>query len=330
MTLHSRYIEVIEKRMEWLRYAKNPRSLVNQYPMSLMVPLYADVLERGDTYTMNPYFQQLVEHARRCAPDDLTFDHRWMLSKIGWLYLDQPVELPRVESTLPGHQNEFAGDVKYRSLRAIGWREAPIGSRLADNARTHGSEITKTIDRPGTYQILIYQDSPAQPGSFTCWSHFLLHDDTLLGEKVAEFEHDNKAGGDESNYVTDPTDQVLHPLHELRFVYTALHLMAQRLAVTQRHEPDRATRRRVESKGQIAPPFLTVVTLRRLEQDRPRNQSPQEAVDWQWQWSVIGHWRWQYFPSENAHKRIFIESFVKGPPDKPMKPGQIKLFSARR
>jgi hypothetical protein len=91
---------------------------------------------------------------------------------------------------------------------------------------------------------------------------------------------------------------------------------------------DREVRRRAERQRQVAPPFIQVVTLRRMEIARRRDPTG-EAPDWQWQWSVIGHWRWQWYPSDGTHKRIFIESFVKGPPDKPFK-NTIKLFAAKR
>ncbi|MGH7393698.1 MAG: hypothetical protein ACREM3_30220, partial [Candidatus Rokuibacteriota bacterium] len=119
------------------------------------------------------------------------------------------------------------------------------------------------------------------------------------------------------------------PLHEIRWIYTALHLMSQRLSITVRHPTDRATRHRAEREGQEAPPFIDVVTLRRLEAARQRD--PQgNNVDWQWQWQVAGHWRDQWYPSEGVHKPKFIESYIKGPADKPLKPDSIKVYVAER
>ena len=53
-------------------------------------------------------------------------------------------------------------------------------------------------------------------------------------------------------------------------------------------------------------------------------------VDWQWRWSVAGHWRDQWYPADGVHRPKFIESYVKGPDDKPLKPASSKIFVAER
>jgi hypothetical protein len=45
---------------------------------------------------------------------------------------------------------------------------------------------------------------------------------------------------------------------------------------------------------------------------------------------VRGHWRNQFYPVENVHRPVFIESYIKGPPDKPIKPLGHKIFKAVR
>jgi hypothetical protein len=75
--------------------------------------------------------------------------------------------------------------------------------------------------------------------------------------------------------------------------------------------------------------FINVVTLRRMSEDRAKD--PQgHFIDWQWQWTVTGHWRHQYYPSQPVHKRVYIEAYIKGPPDRPLKPPGAKLFVVKR
>jgi hypothetical protein len=83
---------------------------------------------------------------------------------------------------------------------------------------------------------------------------------------------------------------------------------------------------------QVAPPYINVVTLRRLHHHAIRSgqNTTVEAIDWQWSWVVRGHWRNQWYPSQGVHKPKFIESYCKGPDDKPLKPVGATLFAARR
>lgn len=128
-----------------------------------------------------------------------------------------------------------------------------------------------------------------------------------------------------NGYVT-PFD----PLHELRWIYSAFYLMAQRLSTVVHHESDRHQKRRMQREGNPLQPMVEVITLWRLEEDRARETKGSKFVDWQWQWEVRGHWRNQYIPSTGEHTPVFVEAYIKGPKDKPLKPPGLKLFSASR
>lgn len=325
--LHAQYIEAIETRLRWLRWAADPSSPMQREPFSFAAPSYIRLLEHADTFYMNSHFCRLVDHARQAAPDSLTFDLTWLQADCGWIYIADPVAVPTIQAA---YDRFCARGIEPTPvvLRAVGWQLVPAGAMLADNARTHGTEVVKPAP-PGSAQFCCFKSfSDGRPG-FVPWSYFLLRDGGTLGERVRVFEEVNIAGGDGSNYVRHPEDSVLHPLHEIRWIYAALYLMAQRLAVTVQHATDRHTRRRAEREQQQAPPFVRVISLRRLEQVRPRSGTP-AAVDWQWQWEVRGHWRNQFYPSEGVHKPKFIEAYVKGPADKPLKEGTTKLFAAVR
>jgi hypothetical protein len=108
-----------------------------------------------------------------------------------------------------------------------------------------------------------------------------------------------------------------------------MYLMNQRLAARIEHPIPREVKRRAEKQKLVQPPILRVISLRRLEAARPKDGKP-KPVDWQWQWEVRGHWRNQHCPSTGEHKPVFIEAYVKGPEDKPLKPPGLKLFVARR
>jgi hypothetical protein len=175
-------------------------------------------------------------------------------------------------------------------------------------------------------QLLAFQDLAQLDSSqrgFGCWSYFVLRDGQSVAERVRDFEEKQAAGRYRMAGRTFDSE------HEIRWAYAALYLMAQRLATQVQHTTDRGTRRRAERNNQVAPPVIRVITLRRLEAARQRQPNP-EAIDWRWQWEVRGHWRDQWYPSEGVHKPKFIEAYIKGPPDKPLKPGALKLFTAVR
>jgi hypothetical protein len=326
MSLSSEYITAIEQRLAWLKWCQTGEGqrVWTQLGFEAAIPAYHHVLETADTFYMAPHFARLVGHARQSVPDELAYDPTWLIAPSGWLWLPEPFKCPTLEQapSKPGYEN--VGPL----VRAVGWRPIPPGTKVRSGLDSTVGEYTPTIAVPDTTQFLCFQDfsdfADERQKGFGCWSYFMLQPGHTLGSRIELFESKQVHG----RYVP-LADRRTHPLHEMRWIFAALYLMAQRLATTVRHETDRATRRRAERQQQQAPPFIRVVTLRRLEEARPKNPTPAE-VDWQWQWEVRGHWRNQFFPSENAHRPVYIEAYVKGPEDKPLKPGSHKLFAAKR
>ena len=75
---------------------------------------------------------------------------------------------------------------------------------------------------------------------------------------------------------------------------------------------------------------IRIVYLRRREQHPTLQDGSSNPVDWSCQWLVHGHWRNQYHPSDQSRKPMFIQSYVKGPEDKPFKASQKSIFAAVR
>lgn len=69
------------------------------------------------------------------------------------------------------------------------------------------------------------------------------------------------------------------------------------------------------------------VLLRRLKRKETRDG---QGVEYQYQWTVAGHIRNQWYPSTQEHKMIFIEPYLKGPEDAPMMPFKGSLYVAKR
>lgn len=114
----------------------------------------------------------------------------------------------------------------------------------------------------------------------------------------------------------------------LSFFPAALAFMEQRIAVQTREPVDRATRRRIPASTPIEP-VVRVIALRRRAESAP-SDADARAVDWSCRWLVSGHWRAQFYPSENTHKTRWIEAYVKGPEGLPVKAPRARLFAVVR
>jgi hypothetical protein len=206
-------------------------------------------------------------------------------------------------------------------VRAVGWYRTDLAPEHANRVQSGSGETPDLA-------VFCFGDQGYRP--FSPLAHFGLHGGAPVGPRIAAFEAWSRKGYLEHHGAVDAPYDDPPGLwrHEIRLVYTVFHLMAQKLALRMTTPTDRATRRRAERNKQTAPPTIEVVTLRRLEADRRRDPTGHE-VDWQWSWTVGGHWRKQWYPSERLHKEIYIETYIKGPPDKPLK-NTIKIFAARR
>jgi len=115
---------------------------------------------------------------------------------------------------------------------------------------------------------------------------------------------------------TDQTDQVAvgNFLKYCAFLASPfIDKTPQRLPRHQRRQLERAGQEREQVNRDT-----TVTILRRKVPGVPTKRPPQGETDWQHQWWVSGHYRAQWYPSDAAHRVIWIAPFLKGPSDKPL------------
>ncbi len=100
--------------------------------------------------------------------------------------------------------------------------------------------------------------------------------------------------------------------------------------------PRAAAKRAARASVDINTASLRYVRLRRKENIRERTAEEAQQVNWSCRWVVEGFYRNQHYatlgPKEDpkAHKLIWIDSFVKGPEGKPLKPRGEKVFVVDR
>jgi len=355
--MSSSYMEAVEKRLEWLRWGNSRAGnsiLWNTYGQDKF-KLFDYTLNNGPTYFMDKHFCQLVDRARRDMPDDIIFDPLWMVTPYGWMWLEEPFEVPDMESkeALIGHPLEKIS----MTIKAIGWRklEDTVGSLSEKTGeRDYGPDrywfccfvdfksvrTLNGLDKNRDLRSMVDTKDPktgkklyvatgllgGSDSEFGAWSYFTVSPNGTLMERMKKFE-------DEKVWTSKYEKDVNRPFaktHEMRWIYTAMYLMSQRLTMRVRRETSRAVKKRALKNNQEAPSDVQIVTLRRKEQDRQKENPNGKVVDWQWQWFVEHFWRHQWYPNEARHKWIFIETFIKGPKDKPIKPIPTKVFIAKR
>jgi hypothetical protein len=104
-------------------------------------------------------------------------------------------------------------------------------------------------------------------------------------------------------------------LEDRRVLATFWALCSQRIAVQETYKPDRGLLRQAKREGWKSIPEVRVIRLR-----EPATRSRGDAgsdVEWSHRWLVGSHWRNQWYPASGQHRPKLIDSYVKGPADKP-------------
>jgi hypothetical protein len=113
----------------------------------------------------------------------------------------------------------------------------------------------------------------------------------------------------------DPTKR-LSMLEDRRLMATFWALCSQRIVVESVEPPSRAQLREAKRRGHREPPPVRVIRLR--EVTHAGHGGAGQARDWSHRWIVGSHWRSQWYPSTGQHRPKLIDSYVKGPQDKPL------------
>lgn len=336
------YTDALEKRIEWLKWSYGEEAEELYEDVQGPLKLYRYTLRKGETFFMNRRFCELVDYARVSVPDEMEFDPKWMPTKQGWMWMEVPFVTPTftpnsetirriTENLTDEERRELFPEEKIEGVRltvaAIGWSEIPRGvTRTGDG---------KVIPE-GSYEFACFANHAEvmkRSGmGFGMWSYFMLSPGEMVLDRLRQFEQRQVEEGKNEPRVgsgyqeSRETDEY----HEIRWVYTAFHLMSEKLSMQVEHRAERPTRRRIARENLPLPDKLRIVTLRRLEEARKEAKGEGEKKDWKWQWHVGGHWRNQFYPSENIHRTKWIEEYLKGPTDKPLKPRVHTLFKVER
>lgn len=112
----------------------------------------------------------------------------------------------------------------------------------------------------------------------------------------------------------------------LRLLLASWLWLKQSFMTTETHKPTSS----VKKAAHIAriPALINVVVLRRRSANA--GVAHHQEVEFSCQWMVRGHWRQQFYPSTQERRPLWIESYVKGPDDKPFRAPRETVFQVNR
>ena len=102
-----------------------------------------------------------------------------------------------------------------------------------------------------------------------------------------------------------------------RCAFLASPYIAKEPARLVRHHRRQMERAGTYTEKEINEP-IHVIKLRHEVKPPPKPTGDTKDVDWKHRWWVQGFYRAQWYPSEQAHKVIWIAPYLKGPSDKPI------------
>lgn len=144
---------------------------------------------------------------------------------------------------------------------------------------------------------------------------------------------EGRASGVDLSMTTDASfiTRGILPTRRNRFklIGSILEILQQKIASRSRHVPERHVRRRLEREHPDLNPEVEIIRLRRQSSARTDQQG--EAPDWSCRWMVRPHWHtYRVGPGRQEKKLVLLASYVKGPPDRPLRVAGHKIFAAVR
>lgn len=120
--------------------------------------------------------------------------------------------------------------------------------------------------------------------------------------------------------VPDPRSADRSSAEVVRIIAATWLLMGQTITTTRLVPAWRPARRRAEKAGILTDAAVRYVELRRHVRpaEDPQHLSSAAKRVYRHRWIVRGHWREQWYPSQNRHRPIWISDHIAGPDDAPL------------
>lgn len=270
----------------------------------------ANLLKRADTFC---WFEEpilAVERAAESLPDTVRLTRDLTEHDTCWWYFTLPQDIPTT------------GIDEACQALLWGWE----GTRL----------------QFGTYVNDLREErrlAAHQPG-LSPTAHFSWMEGETLAHALARVRRSYQsrtpeflaAMGPEANMTEEETVRTVERL--LRFFVAGCLWVQQRILVYSKGQVagrvERHERKRMERELQRPLTDVQIIQLRRRESVSAEKSGEPNHVSWSCRWIVKGHWRNQYYPSKASYQPKWIDSYPKGPDDKPLKVPQHRVYAVSR
>lgn len=262
-------------------------------------------LDLGETYYVEDHMMGFIADVAESMPEDFALEADDLPSTHGFMYFDTPI------STTDRRGKEFL-------VRAVLWAGGTEGFGI--------TEFTFLEEDPE----LLAEQRRSQSSGFPMFLPNLvpLHVDPIrFGHELESPEHFAKVNAHSEEFGTETYWSLYGALWIRRFVAAAFVVMHGKIGRPGRAAPSKRQQREAKRrKRNFDWGDIRVVELRRSlrkEGDADREKVGRE-VTWTHRWMVHGFWRWQWYPgaegpcrhcgrTDGAHRRKYIEPYVKGP-----------------
>jgi len=306
-----------------------------------------DVMRRhirvASTYHVSADMVTLVERAAIRLNDDDTYDVSSPPTPAGFAVLDRPLSVGDVWGNEMLVHAVAWGPMKVISVRdpedSRRYRETGVIERdVLDHDGNEVSDATLFVmyndvnRRPDFYAAKILEEIGERRyresfGHLSLIGAELLKDGSQVGPRtvdpkrlpLSQLQQDQRWDTEKPRPFTN----------SFRLMLAMFELMTQRVTTTARRPAAKTTRKRAAREG-MASGEVTVVTLRRHSVPDPDRERESREVDWSCRWVVDGHWhRYRVGPGRAGVRRMWVDDYVKGPDDKPLKVTH-KIYDLRR
>jgi hypothetical protein len=232
--------------------------------------------------------------------------------------------------------DEVSDELIAESPALFWWFGGGFGDLVVDDLR-RGTGLTallivRGIDVGGQKYIAIYIGERSGAGG-TCLvflSKLVWLESTTLGDALARNQQVVTADGSAMRPEREQI-KLIAADHILRFVAAAHVWLRQRILIgidahIERHQGKRAALA-LERPARVS--AVKVINLRRAD-SAPSSGVGATAVDWACRWIVDGHWRRQWHPSRQCHELQYIEPYIKGPADRPLRLPEQTVYRIAR
>lgn len=325
------HLEALEH--QWRAYKFNKgivmKSSADEEQIGALQVYTVDALRMADTYCWAPQTTQAVQAAAEalpieCAPSPTALGDIAQVSRSGWWWFQEPVQVQTTDLT--GVE---------RPVVALLWRYG-----LQEAAPLLDFPDILPAPRLGLWlQTFIMSREPmggreqdvAIPSLAWIW-----HDGTTLDELPKRLFREysrigpDKKGGQYAGQAATVAASVLFS----RFFMAAAAWLRQKIVVEAHGgQGIRQAARQIQRQHNLPEtPRVRIVELRRSQYVKREDAAATDGSGRKLtcRFVVKGFWRNQWYATRQEHAQIYVESFLKGPADAPMKSAAPTVFVVRR